>query len=759
MERGSHVTYTVNFADGSSTTTENPEKLAFKNPVTITHSYNIPGNYTVGVTASNGISNKFASKMITVQEKLDNIDLQFDDIVGFPPGTVDFELSLNSQFDMTNIIVDWLFGNGKSSDEYIEVLPKNGAHQKQYQYYINDIGPKEFAVTVSNAVSSVVRNGSFTLQQVIRDVKVEILSDQVLSTDEMFFILVSVTKGTDLNFDVLFGDGNEYNTFKTNYDNVKEGKIHTLNISHSYNAPGYYSIHVKVYNNISEHVYDHSRLINVQQFVRDLTIETFGIVGTPGDVAKFRVKYEGPEDEYPTEVTCKLHINNVFSSKATIDSFSETPQKDIDFILTDIYNTGYLPVKLNCSNDLNYQVLNTSVQVQRKVDSVVIFPNKVNIAVNDTVVFDIVISAGENVTMNINYGDGSEEDVISIPGLFNRDKAFQFIHIYRLPGFFIPTVLIVNLVSRILRSLETNVFEAITGVELKRYYRLSDINTERSFGEGDNENIFPKERDVIFETTYKTGNGLSFFWDFGDNNQVTSKEKDISHRYVHDGNFSIALNISNAIFSVVKHVKIEIYETVQMYLLENNGPKKALEKMSFQLYIGRPGTFSCYSWDMGDNTEPHIYGGSSCQQYTNNSEKYTDWNPVSSQETTMVHSHVYKSEENFAVKITGFNLISTAIQEGTAVVAGINCYYPEVNIRGLGQNPDRPVEYFRSDRIPFESVIVVNCPASSEATAAWTLQKVLPGQSYYDVVLEDFPLGGITLNNFQVNFNTMIILE
>ena len=127
MERGSHATYGVDFADGSSTTTENPEKLAFKNPMTVFHSYSIPGNYTVGVTASNSISSKFASKMITVQEKLENINLQYDAIVRFPPGTMDFELSLNSQFDMSNINVHWLFGNGKSSHEYIEVLAKNGS--------------------------------------------------------------------------------------------------------------------------------------------------------------------------------------------------------------------------------------------------------------------------------------------------------------------------------------------------------------------------------------------------------------------------------------------------------------------------------------------------------------------------------------------------------------------------------------------------------------------------------------------------------
>ena len=755
MERGSHVTYRVDFGDGSSTTTDNPEQLAFKNPVIVSHSYSIPGNYTVGVTASNGISSEFTSNMITVQEKLDDINLQYDAVVGFPPGTADFELSLNSQFDVSNVNVDWLFGNGKSSDEYLEVLPRKGVHQKQYQYFINDIGPKEFSVNVSNAVSSVVHNGSFTLQQTIRDLTVDIFSSSALSKGQAFFILVSVTKGTDLNFDVKFGDGNEYTTFERNYENVKEGKIQTVNISHSYDTPGYYFIHLKVYNNISEQLYNHSMPIHVQQFVRDLSVETFGVVGTPGDVAKFRVKYDGPENEYPTEVNCKLHINNVLSAKATIYSFKETQHKDIDFNLTDIYNTGDLPVKVNCSNDLNYQLMNTSVQVQRKIGSVVVLPNKANIAVNDTVVFDIVISAGEDITMSINYGDGSEEDVVSIPGLFNSDKVFQFIHTYRLPGFFIPTVLIVNLVSRILRSLETNVFEAITGVELKRYYRLSDINTERSFGEGENKNIFPKERDVIFETTYNTGNGLSFFWDFGDNKQLTSSEKDTSHRYVHDGNFSIALNISNAIFSVIKQVKIEIYETVQMYLLENNGPKKALEVMSFQLYIGRPGTFSCYSWDMGDSTEPHIYGGSSCQQYANDSEKYTEWNPVSSQETTMVHPHVYTSEENFAVRITGFNLISNATQKGTAVVAGINCYYPQVNIKGLGQNPDHPVEFFRSDRIPFESVIVVNCPASSETTVNWTLQTVLPGQSYHDVVLKDFPLAGIALNDFQVNLNRL----
>ena len=189
-----------------------------------------------------------------------------------------------------------------------------------------------------------------------------------------------------------------------------------------------------------------------------------------------------------------------------------------------------------------------------------------------------------------------------------------------------------------------------------------------------------------------------------------------------------------------------------MYLLENDGPKKAFQSMTFKLYIGRPGTFSCYKWDMGDGTEPQVYGASTCQQYANSSELFTPWNPSSSlsQGTVMLHSHSYRAEGVFPITITAFNLISSAVQEGTAVISGINCNYPDVNIIGLGQNPDQPVEYFSSDRITFESNVVINCPASSEATTMWTFQKVLPGQSYQDVVLEDFPLDGIALNKFQV---------
>ena len=750
LERGSHVTYTIYRGDGSSVTVQNPEMLAFKNPVVIPHTYSNPGNYTIEVTASNQISTKSSTIMVIIQEMLSAINVQHNDIVAFPSGIANFELRTNSQFDMSQISATWLFGNSKIESEYIDRLGKDESYQKQHQYFINDIGLNQFTVIVSNAISSVTHNGSLVIQQKIKDLQVKFPNNLVLATNEILQLRVSTTKGTNLNFVVQFGDGNLFRYYADNYGNIKQGQMYSLNVSDSYDTPGYYFIYVEVFNNISMETYNHSEPVNVQQHVNHLIVETFGIVGTPGDAARFRIKYTGFADEYPTEVACKLYINNIYASTNFVESFKKTSYSDLEFTLTDIHHTGIIPALINCSNKLNHQVLNTSLEVQRKIDNVVVTASKVNIAVNDTVVFEILIRSGEDITMSINYGDGSNEDTISIPGLFNSNKVFQFIHTYNIPGFFIPTILIYNIVSKIIKHLETNVYEAITGVELKRYYKLSDISEDKSFGEGHNGNIFPKERDAIFESSYKTGNGLTFYWDFGDGTQISSKQNSTSHKYVQDGNFTISLNISNPIFSIRKWLLIEVYETVQMYLLENNGPKKALEVMTFKLYVGRPGTLSCYIWNMNDNTEPHVYGHRGCLQHTNDSTKYTEWNPPNSQETTLSHSHVYKAEGTFPVEITALNLISSATQEGTAVVAGINCHYPDVNIIGPGQNPDHPVKYFSSDRITFESNIVVNCPASKESTVSWTLQKVLPGESYQDVVLEDVSLDGITLNNFQV---------
>ena len=514
LERGSHVTYIFVLGDGSSTTIQNPEMLAFKNPMTTFHSYHTPGNYTISVTAKNDISTKSAMKVITVQEVLSTIDVQYNNIVPFPPGVATFELSVKSQYGMSQMAVNWVFGNGKSTTEYIQTLGNVETHETKYQYFMNDIGPKSLTCIVSNALSTATYNGTLVVQQTIKDVKIELITDLVIQTGGIFHLTVSVTKGTDLNYYIDFGDNYIHKTFSKNYDTIEEDRVTTLNVSHIYNTPGYYFIYVEVYNNISKYVLNQSNPVNVQQYVNDLIVQTFGVVGTPGDVARFRIRYTGPVDGYPTEVTCNLYINNVFSTKIYVESFLKTPFEDLQFTLNDIYNTGIFPVMINCSNKLNNQVLSTSVQVQRKIDNVIFSSSKVNIAANDTVVFEILISSGSDVFATMNYGDGSQEDTIPIQGLFNSNQVFQFIHTYRIPGFFIPTVLIYNIVSRIIKSLETNVYEAITGVNLKRYYKLSDVSANISFGEGEHENIFPKEREVILETSYQTGNGLNFIMGF-----------------------------------------------------------------------------------------------------------------------------------------------------------------------------------------------------------------------------------------------------
>ncbi|XP_050394123.2 polycystic kidney disease protein 1-like 2 isoform X2 [Patella vulgata] len=298
--------------------------------------------------------------------------------------------------------------------------------------------------------------------------------------------------------------------------------------------------------------------------------------------------------------------------------------------------------------------------------------------------------------------------------------------------------------------------EDVHGLDVNTTYRMSDISEAYSVGHGDNKNIFPLEREVRFMSDLSSGNDVKYNWDFGDGTFVETTEISHDHLFTSPGAYTIKLNASNALFFDLVIFELISQQTVLVHTLTNNGPTQTYMDVAFTLTLGRPGTASCYVWNMGDGNFPTVYGGQNCAQREDLSQSYyVEWVP----EKVLIHKYMFRANETFTVTVTGFNEVSEGILEDFAVITGVGCSYPKVHIIGGGQQIDRPVEHTRSDWISLESNVDISCKVSQEADYKWIVQRLEHGASFLDFILVPYSAEVLSAGLFKILFPPRVFID
>ena len=96
-QKGSGVTATLNFGDGSPLTVPFPLFLAQDQEISLAHQFHVHNNYTISATASNIISSdsfSFQDRLI-VQKVITNISLDVPNVGNIADGMMTFQLILD----------------------------------------------------------------------------------------------------------------------------------------------------------------------------------------------------------------------------------------------------------------------------------------------------------------------------------------------------------------------------------------------------------------------------------------------------------------------------------------------------------------------------------------------------------------------------------------------------------------------------------------------------------------------------------------
>lgn len=751
LERGSHCTYQITFGDGTSLTLENSDFLAFRTPLLVTHNYNLPGNYTIDLAVSNDISTAYAVDSIFVQNSISSIQITAPSVIPFPPGLAHIEVAIgDTDLTLRNVFLDIDFGNDQRSQFYVDSLSKTQPFVTNKQYFMSDIGAVSVSANCSNAVSHLEKSTQFVLQRVLKGLTIETLN-YTLETGDHADIRIEITAGSHLLYDINFGDGN----FVSGYELNSVGGPFSRLMSHRYEVPGLYQITVFLRNDVGNLTSILEREISVQNPVQSLVLnlvssksDTEDVISMPDGILEYETAYIGAEEQSPTEVTCIMAVDDIYSNSSSVQKLSRDSPLILVYHLPELSQKTLVNVTVACFNKISRVQLSRSVNIQRSVDSVTFVPDKFNIPVNGSVLFDIRILGGSDLTISLSYGTGMN-DVIQQISWFENEFILQRLHRYE-HSKATPYQAILSVSNKVYQneiSLNINVVERITGLNFLCFYYVSEISNSKSYGEGPLGNIFPQERIIWCEASTESGNFLTYEWIFEEGQSQVSGNPG-RHWFLKAGNHTIALKVKNPLYVSSMALDIEIYQTILLKEILTNGPKDAYNPINLTLVSFWPGTKSCFKWDVGDGSPSHVYGGTHCSLQVGPSEKFTSMEP----EKSIDHSHTYTKEGEFAVTVTAWNLLSNASVATKAVIRKINCGYPAVNILGDGRNHLYPLASLRSEWINLESNVIPNCSVSDVALFNWTVERIIDGATYRDRRVERFPVDQLSTDKFQVAF-------
>ena len=749
--RGSHVTYTVDFGDGSQSVYQNTDVLGFRTPLTLNHTYSSPGTANIIVTITNDVSTATTSLTIVIQNTMGGMQLQVPKFVSFPPGIAEFILISTADI-LTQMTASFDFGNDKTRLITVPEVGPNVPFVLQNQYFTNDVGEVTVDVNCSNLVSTKTLRSTFTIQRLIKEFHLSTATNFLSTKGDPLSLLTSVQSGSHIDVYIDFGDGStEYNS-----DLNLDGDPYSRTITHNYTAPDHYTVQAVVSNGVSNVSTGLPDTIIVQNPIEDLTAVLVSteslnedVISLPSGVVSFEVQHSGPLSAAPSEVSCSLLYDSQLASMTTADAISSNSSLALGVILPDWSHVGSYAFSILCSNLISQVTMLKTVEVQRVVDEVTFTASKTEIPVNGTVLFTVGISAGSDVHILLRYGTGDKVTHFK-KERFENLYQIQWIYKYEYSHYSPYNVLLVvsNKVYYNALSFPVYVVEEITRLVVTCFYYISDISSQEHPGEGPAVNIFPQERAVYCRVTCDTGNFLTFYWDFENNPLVGSPPAIGQHKYTAPGNYTIKLNVTNPLYMATASVDVIIYQTVLLKEITSDGPKDAFSLMRFTLGIFWPGTQPCYAWDMGDGSPVYVYGEQDCGKNASSSDYFTLWDGA----LYLLHNHTFKSEGLFKVTVTAWNYLSSHQVSSVAVVKGINCQYPQVDIVGGGRNPRDPIGALRGQWLNFQGNVVPDCLASDKAIFNWTVERVISGDTYQDNTAVPYPLDQTSTDMFQVIF-------
>lgn len=733
--RGSHLSYTLNYGDNHSETTVS-KNISLMSQIVFKHSYNNVGTFNINITAWNDVSSASNTKEILVQRPLPDFHLQIENIHSkfINIHQKRFLISLKNKI-YQNIVHDlniqWIFDENNTRYDYIANMKSNVSLIIERVFAP---GVHNITVICSNKLSSRVLQETIIINEPISNITVS-AEKYYVRPSNIYNLEIETKTGSNITYTIFANGELLKQIFPLSWNTGPTFK----NISVVLMAVGHYNICVRASNDEGNVSAQLEKPLVVLNPVQKLSITVNKKIIIPIQDLFISISYHGPYDP-PTDVSCHPVVEKIQLKKAYIDMISINQALEFSRAWPNDL-LGNISITVNCSNALNSQLLSTWAVAQVGITGVNVTADKYFVALDEIVQLKFTIESGSNVFYEYtiyNISTNSSEYLIRQILQIEVNKSFSF------PGSYPVYFQVINDVSAYNTSATIWVLEEVNDLELTQYYSLSDSKQIISSGHGSLNNTYPLERNITFVATTSKGNSLKYTWKLEKSSEIITNQPSINHRFTLPGTYRVSVNASNVLYYKVTYSDIEIQQIIQIKSFTNDGPKVPSVPIKYTLTFFKIGTDSCFSWDMADGSPYH----KTCMNSSLESH-------ISSSPKQITHSHIYKINGTFLVRVNVSNLVSVRSVEQLAIISSVSCEYPIVRIQGADRNIEKPRYHLRSDWILLQSTADLICETASDADYIWKIERILPGDTYLNRIYTPYKASSEALYKFKLLFKPL----
>jgi PKD repeat protein len=525
---GTNVSYTWDLGDGS------PHRAG---PV-IQHVYANTGIYTAQVTATNGVSTRSQTTMVTIGDVPPNAGF-----VSSSPDKLGQTTTFWSTSTGTNLNYAWNFGDGS--------LPLNTAVPTVTHRYAQ-VGHYTVTLTVGNG------EGNDTVSKRVA----------VLDSPEAGFSSSSpdALGGTTVFSNTSEGGGDiaEHVVYEWDFGDGTSSLARTP--THRYDALGIYTVSLTVHNSVGHDTYSETVTVT------DVPISGLRAMNNSptslGDTTVLTASVE-----HGTSVVYRWAFGDGNTTLVAVGDPWQTT-----FVLEHTYSAvGVYTAYVTATNGVSTQTVSTTVSIV-DVPPVARFVTSSPDKVGQTTTFRS-ISKGTNLSYRWAFGDG---------GVASSSTAPTATHVYSETGRYTAVLTASNAVGY---SVVTGTVEVIAGVRAPVAGFLSSSPDEL----GQLTTFINISEDGGDDEEY-----IGYVWDFGDGSQ--SVEGHPSHEYAAPGYYEVVLTVTNSLASDTYRDRVTVTDVpIQGLAVQNDGPTQLGSATTLSAEVSA-GTNVLYVWDLGDGS-------------------------------------------------------------------------------------------------------------------------------------------------------------
>ncbi|KAK3108147.1 hypothetical protein FSP39_002005 [Pinctada imbricata] len=479
------------------------------------HTYHRPGQYNISVVVHNEISKATAllPSLLNVLDPITCVAIQSSGPTKFG-NPVHFMVTICQG---TNVRLEFDFGLGRQKHGY-ELYDIPGEFYSSYDF--KEPGIHDVTIFAYNRVSEVSHTTQVLVQERIPEIKLVTLNKRSVVGEPLTIIATSSGTGKQLEREDLvytwkFQDGSKVMTSLPFWNGVinQEGRCIVNMTAHNFGNA--FPRTLSLFFSILHHVYDNAghNVVTVDCTDRMATSKTWTSLVLV-DVPITGLHIEGPTvveiekllRDYMWKASVSMGTNIVYSWDTGVGVVNNTT---LSMFMKGFSKPGVYPITVKAHNSVSHMEASINITVQYPIlDTMVTIDPTV---LNQSSIVNISVHGGREFSIHIDFGDGTflrtssdrlTDTELSTPrrGNYVPEYLVLISHVFPEVKTYEVTVNISNLITSVAKSKMAIVDTPITGIEL---------TTESP-------EVVSPEDPVVVMVTVKTGNDLSFVWDFSD---------------------------------------------------------------------------------------------------------------------------------------------------------------------------------------------------------------------------------------------------